>query len=194
MTWRMCSVLMLVLAGCGDSDGEVKPLPLTSGFVTTLPPTTVSTTDTDGSTDGSTDGATDTGAMTSMAGDSTEGPDEFIVLEGAFIDGGAPVDLPVQCRITFYMPGQIEPSSGVEQGGFLFQLGGFTIDAYPQSYAVESTRVPMVERGVEGYVAAQCDANGNGLFDDSIGGWFPGLPLQRVTVPASNVYISIQTL
>jgi hypothetical protein len=129
-----------------------------------------------------------------MAEPSTGAPEEFTVMDGAFVDGGAAVALPIECRIRFYEPGQIEPSTGVEQGGFLFQLDGFVIDAYPQSFTIENAAVPMIEIGAEGYVAAQCSTDGDSLPDGTVGGWFPGLPLQRVTVPASNVYIPIQPL
>ena len=182
MTWRMCSVLVLVLAACKEDD-EPNYAPLTTGPATTLP---IGSGTGDATEGPATESATDGMTM------STGAPEEFTVLDGAFVDGDAAVALPIECRIRFYEPGQIEPSTGVEQGGgYLFQLGGFVIDAYPQSFTVESASVPTVEIGAEGYIAAQCSTDGDSLPDGMVGGWFPALPLQRVTVPASNIFIPI---
>jgi hypothetical protein len=65
---------------------------------------------------------------------------------------------------------------------------------FPQNFEIESAAVPMVEEGVEGYIVAQCAADDDGLFDDGLIGYYPSLPLQRVTVPADNVFIPIQSM
>jgi hypothetical protein len=185
MTLRMICVLALVLAGCGEEDGPGPPPIGPATMASTLTAGVSSATDSD-PTD------TDTGTSSDLTdtGDST-GASEFVVLSGAFVDGGAAVALPIDCRISFYSMGQIEPSTAMELGGFAFQVGGFTVDAYPQSYEIHSAAIPMVERGAEGYVAAECDGDGDGLFDDDLVGYHPGLPLQLITVPASEVFIPI---
>jgi hypothetical protein len=193
MTWRMMCVLALVLAGCGDSEGS-EPPPIGPGSANgTL--TVGATTATDTNATGTATGTDSDTAPTGMQADSTSvGPDEFVVISGGFVDGGASVNLPIECQVTFYEPGQIEPSTAMEQGGFLFRLSGFVVDAYPQSFEIQSAQVPMVERGQEGYAAARCDGDGDGQYDDGLVGYFPALPLQRVTIPATNVFIPIVSM
>jgi hypothetical protein len=190
MTLRMRSVLALVLAACGESEEE-NPPPISTG-----PSSTVTIGSGGSATDTDDTAATDASSeSTGMPQDSSTGPpEEFTVIAGAFIQGNAAVNLPIGCRIAFYEPGQVEPSTGIAQGGFLFQLGGFTVDAYPQSFAIESAQTPMVEYGVEGYVVAECDADNDGVFDDDLVGYYPELPLQLVTVPASNIFIPISSM
>jgi hypothetical protein len=193
MTRRSRIVIALVLAGCGD-EGMADPPPVSSSSNGTLPVTSAGTgTDTDTDTEGTASGSGPVTSSESGSGSETAGQ-PFTVITGGFVDGGATVRLPITCRVTFYEPGQIEPSTGETQGGFLFQLGGFTIDMFPQNFEIESTEVPMVEEGVEGYIVAQCAADDDGLFDDGLIGYYPALPLQRVTVPASNVFIPIQSM
>lgn len=188
-------MIALALAGCGN-EGTEDPPPVSSSSNGTLPVTSAGTgTDTDTDTGTDSQGTMSaSGPVTSSDSGSETAGQPFTVLRGGFTDGGAMARLPIECRITFYEPGQIEPSTGETQGGFLFQLGGFTIDMFPENFEIESTEVPMVEEGVEGYIVAQCAADDDGLFDDGLIGYYPSLPLQRVTVPADNVFIPIQSM
>ena len=198
MTWRMISgpALVLALGACGDSESG-NPPPVGSGPMTLTAADTGQMMMSSGGSDESTAG-NDTmtmGTTSSSMDDSTTGPPEmFTVISGEFVDGGGGVQVPIECRIRFWAPGHIEPSTGVDTGEFLFQRGGFVVDEFPQAYSISNDEVSMIDFGMVGYAGAQCDADANGQFDDDVGGFYPTLPLEQITVPSSGVDFAIAPL
>jgi hypothetical protein len=184
--------LVLALAACGEGDDDNKSPPIGPGRNTlTAVGTDAPTSSADG-TESMTNTDTDADTGTDGSGDST-GCDISTVLAGSFVNGGGMIDLPLQCRIRFYAPGDVEPSTGTETGAYKFQIGGTLglVDEFPQAFTVTSEQVVDCKCGDTGYLAASCDLNGDGTFADGVGGYYPGLPMQLITLPATGVAIPI---
>lgn len=175
-----------VAAGCGD-DSDRSPPPIDTG-----PPMT-------GQTAGATSTSTGTGTDTDVSSSSSSSSEgsteigEFTVITGSLHDGGGGYALPITCSVRFHVPGTIEPSTGVDTA-FAFARP-VTVDEFPQSFSISSVEAGgVVSPGDNGFITVVCDVDGDGLNDDSAGGYFPSLPLAEITVPASEVAIAVGSL
>ena len=162
--------------------------------------TTDGTTTDSGSTTADTSSSSTGGGTSGSASGSTGGTDGGStgavtdLLSGQFVDGsGGTYVPPFTCSIRFHAPGEIEPTTGVDSGFTLQQT--FTIDSFPSDWVVTAqSSGGAINVGDTGYVTASCDTDGDFLNDDNVGGWYPTLPLDLVTVPAAGLDISIADL
>ncbi len=195
MRFLVCSAMLLLpLVGCGEDDEQRNPPPVGSAGSAGGSAAASSAT-AGGSTGGGGGGGSSSGGATTIttgpAGSS--GPGNFTVLSGRFLDGNGGYALPVRCRVLFHSPGQVNPTTGISTAN-LFS-GTFVVDAFPQSFVISSEDIGgLVEMGETGFITSECDVDGNNLFDDDAGGYFPSLPLVEVTVPASSLDIAIGPL
>lgn len=157
----------------------------TTGSLTTSNADTGGDTGTRGDTGTADTGTADTGSDTGTA--------VRDLLAGVFVPA-AEVDytLPIQCAIRFHAPGLIEPSTGIDSGHTL--LRSFPVAAWPSSFAVTAQETGVLEPGDIGFVTAQCDVDDDGLLNDGVGGYWPGLPLEQVTIPATDLELVIGPL
>ncbi len=195
---RLCAsvILLTSLLACGEDDEEGNPPPVGSGSsatatatVTATATATASSTATDGGSSGTGDGSS--GGPSGTAGSTGQAP--FTVISGRLLDGGGGYALPITCLVRFHAPGQIEPATGVDTAVAFSRP--FEVDAFPQSFALESADVPgLVEPGDTGFITVQCDIDDDEFYDDNAGGFYPTLPLGQITVPASSLDIQIGDL
>lgn len=186
------SLVFCSFIGCGTDEPERNPPPV--GSAGGGPGGGVSGAGTTTDTDTDTGTGTDTALPTSTATDSgtgTTGP--FPVLRGSFVDGGAGFLPEFTCRVKFHSLGEINPSTGQETG--VTFNAAFVIDAYPQSFEITSDQLGgIVEVGDVGFVTAECDVDGDQVFDDNAGAYYSGLPLTQITLPASSINLAVVVL
>lgn len=190
------AALALSCFACGEEE-QRNPPPVGGA---SAGPNTAGVASTDPEPPGTSGGMTTASSSSSSGpGTTSDGPGDdstgapFTVLTGGFEDGLSGFALPITCLVQFHLPGQIDPSSGQETAVAFSRP--FTIDAFPQPFAIESDDVPgLVMPGDSGFVTANCDVDGDGLYDDNAGGYYPSLPLLEVTVPASSLTIPIGTI
>lgn len=117
--------------------------------------------------------------------ESSGGPAVYTILSGQFTDNGSFLP-PITCTVKFHLPGQIDPSSGLETDNAFTQA--FVIDAFPQPFSITNEQVGnVVVMGDTGFVTSECDTDGDEFFDDGVGAYFPGLPLSEISLPASSI-------
>lgn len=51
-----------------------------------------------------------------------------------------------------------------------------------------------MEVGDVGFVTAECDVDGDQVFDDNAGAYYSGLPLTQITLPASSINLAVVVL
>lgn len=115
------------------------------------------------------------------------------VFTGRFLDGGGGYALPLTCTVRFHSPGEINPSNGVDTATTFIRA--FEIDAFPQSFTITNDEIGGIAmRGDPGYVSSECDVDGNRIFDDDVGAFFPGLPMTEISIPASSIDLTVGPL
>jgi len=116
------------------------------------------------------------------------------VLLGGVLDTEEDIPTPINCAIRFYELNAIDPGTGLEVEVYKAQFI-FEVPAWPASFEVdEDDAEGLLETDESGYVAALCDGDGNNIFDDGLGGFYPGLPLEEVVLPALELEIAIATV
>lgn len=138
---------------------------------------------------GATEG-TESGSGSATEGGTT-GTTVDVLLSGRFINElGEAYPPPVTCSVRFYALGQIEPSTGVSSDVTLQQ--SFSIEQWPADWAITPQLAgDAIVPGDAGYITAICDTDGDGLTDDGVGGYYPALPLEPLSIPAEGLDIEI---
>lgn len=187
-----CTLALGLLVACGESEERNAP-PVGSGGGAG-PVTAGSGTPTSGGSETDTANADDSGSTGGItmptAGAESTGPAVYAVVTGRFNDGGGGYPLPIRCQVRFHRPGEINPTNGLENATTFSRV--FTIDAFPQPFTISNTEIgDIVMMGDTGFVTTHCDVNGDNLFDDGAGAYFPGLPLTEVSIPASSIDLNV---
>lgn len=188
------TIAILVLGlGC-QGDDELPPPPI-GGSGPVVPPLGGNGPGGDGSgTDGSgTAGSGTAGSSTltdpTLADDSTTAGTEVLV-SGQLLDGPSKL-VPVTCYLRLHVLESLDPGSGLPLESIY--EGGVPISALPQPYVITTAQADLVGPGDTVYVSTICDVDGDGA-PDSIGGWYPSIPLEPVDVPASNIDMTLDVV
>ncbi len=189
---------LCVLTACGTGDTEEPNAPPVGGGSGPVgggsSPTTIGGTGDNGGSGSDSGGTALTMGPTATDGaDTSTGLGIYAVLTGRFADGGGGYALPIQCSVRFHLPGEINPSNGIETATTFSRP--FVIDAFPQSFTIMSDDIgDVVAPGDSGFVTSECDVDGDNFFDDNVGAYFPSLPMVEVSVPASSIDLAVGPL
>ena len=189
-------VAAIVVSGLGcQEEPELPPPPIAMGTGPVVPPVggqgpgddanDGSTLDASGTLDGTTtldaSGTFDGTATTAGTG---------TLLAGRLLDGPAGVE-PVTCYVRIHLLDSLDPGSGLPLDSVVEQP--VEVLGLPQAYAIDSASVDAVGAGDTVYVSATCDVDGDGALD-SVGAWYPDLPLQPVDLPASGIDMALDVV
>jgi hypothetical protein len=100
----------------------------------------------------------------------------------------------MECTVYFYLLDAIDPQTGtVFDEPQMF--APIIVEAWPQTFEIGwDHATPNVAQGDVGFVGVSCDIDGDLVVDDGVGGWYPEVPLEPVTAPATELVIEIGTL
>lgn len=194
---RGCAPLVIAILvlglGCQGED-ELPPPPIGGGSGPAVPPVGGNGPSGNGSTLDS--GTLESGTLTdgsltdsTLTGGSTTAGSEVLV-SGQLLDGPAEL-VPLVCYIRLHVLDSLDPGSGLPLESVY--EGGVPISALPQPYTITTAQADLVGPGDAVYVSTICDVDGDGA-PDSIGGWYPSLPLQPVDLPASNIDMTLDVV
>jgi hypothetical protein len=156
-------------------------------------------TDTDsrttGDTGADTGGQVDTGTGTATSGGTTgtTGVDGS-AFEGQLWLTEGRHDLPLECTVYFYSEDAVDPQTGTVVGE-PEMFATLMVEAWPHLFAIGwDHATPNVAPGDTGFVGVACDVDGDLTLDESVGGWYPRVPLEPITAPATDLVIEIGPL
>jgi hypothetical protein len=105
-------------------------------------------------------------------------------ISGSLLDGGGSWTLPLECSVHTYYSSLVNPSAP-DFGAKRAVSESVSVDAWPKAYELTG----VTASGASWYIAAECDANGDGTWD--VGGWYPAATPTLVSAPASGIDITI---
>ncbi len=185
-------VLIAATLGCGlledEPDGTPPPVGESNGA-------NMTTQGVGNATGGATTGGTASGTATSDGADTTVGLPDLgmgVLAVGEIAIGDGAWTPPLPCVVRFYLADQLDPDTGVAME-WEAEIP-IVIDAFPFTYMLTRNDVPAtVDFGTEGYIGTRCDFDGDEQLDN-VGGFFPELPAELVTLPAPDVDMALQFL
>jgi hypothetical protein len=191
--------LAFAIVGLGCQEPELPPPPIPGGTGPVVPPIggngpeggDASGTRGSGTLDSgdtfATVGTPDIGD-TATAGTTTAG--HAVLVTGLLLAGTTTV-VPITCNVRLHLPEFLDPDTGLP-GEFVHEEP-VPVRALPQAYTVFMADGDFIGPGDSVYVSTLCDVDGDGA-PDTVGGYYPGVPVEPVELPASNVDIPLDEL
>lgn len=185
---RGFAALTFATLGLGCQEPELPPPPIGGGTGPVVPPIGGNGPGDDGSStlggSGSLgSGSLDSGSLDSESGSTTAG--STVLVSGQLLDGPAEIT-PVICYVRLHLLDSLDPGSGLPINS-VYQAP-VAVRALPQPYAITTDEVEAeaVGPGDVVYVSTICDIDGDDA-PDSVGAWYPSIPVQPVDLPASSI-------
>lgn len=161
-----------------------EPNPMTGAATMAVFPTASSSGTGTGSGTAGSDGADSTGVFPDIG--------MGVLFSGELAEGDGGWDLPMSCALRFFVGDQLDPVNGVSTEWEAEVL--LEIDAFPYLYSIGNDEVPAtVANGSMGWVGIRCDFDGDGM-NDNVGGFFPQLPAQQITLPRDDIDMTVTFL
>jgi len=131
-----------------------------------------------------------TGSTIDVGGTGNTTSSHVVLVTGRLLADSTDV-IPITCFVRLHLLESLDPGSGLPIE--YVHDEPVPVQALPQAYTVLSADGDVVGPGDSVYVSTICDVDGDGG-PDSVGGYYPGLPVEPVDLPASGIDIPLDDL
>ncbi len=186
--------LAFAILGLGCQEPELPPPPIGGATGPVVPPIGGN-----GPEDGDTGGTRGSGTLDSgdtlgtggtLDGTASTTAGHTVLVTGQLLAGTAESTPPL-CFVRLHLLESLDPGSGLP---FEFvHEEPVPVRALPQAYTVLSADGDVVGPGDSVYVSTICDSDGDGN-PDTVGGYYPEVPVEPVDLPASGIDIALDQL
>jgi hypothetical protein len=141
-------------------------------------------------TQGSGDTSGTGGKVDVGAGTGTTTAGHIVLVTGRLLAGSAEVT-PVTCYMRLHLLESLDPGSGLP---FEFvHEEPVPVQALPQAYTVFSADGDVIGPGDSVYVSTVCDVDGDDA-PDTVGGYYPDVPVEPVELPATGIDLRLDAI